>query len=93
MLTKNNSKHPGGDWADMPDWIDVKEAAEKAGYHPDHLRRLIRQKKIEATKRGTMWWIDKDSLLEYMATIEALGTSRFGPGGIERALQDQEEKR
>ena len=30
------------DWATMPDWIDVRQAAEKAGYHPDHLRRLIR---------------------------------------------------
>jgi excisionase family DNA binding protein len=75
----------------MPDWIDVSEAAEKAGYHPDHLRRLIRQGKIGAKKRGTMWWIDKASLLEYMATVEELGNSRFGPGGIERAKQAQHE--
>lgn len=88
-----NGQHPTAiDWATMPDWIDVREAAEKAGYHPDHLRRLIRHGTIKAEKRGTMWWIDKASLLEYMTMIESLGTSRFGPGGIERALQEHGDK-
>jgi excisionase family DNA binding protein len=75
----------------MPDWIDVTEAAEKAGYHPNHLRRLIHQGKIAAQKRGTMWWVDKGSLLQYMATVEELGTSRFGPGGTERALREHKQ--
>lgn len=87
MNNSTSSPAPVKDWADLPDWIDVSEAAEKAGYHPDHLRRLIRHGKIAAKKRGTMWWVDKASLLEYMATVKELGTSRFGPGGIERAKQ------
>jgi excisionase family DNA binding protein len=74
---KSNGQHPAAiDWASMPEWVDVSEAAEKAGYHPDHLRRLIRQGRIEAKKRGTMWWVDKASLLDYMATVEELGTKK-----------------
>ena len=77
-----NSTPRAIDWESMPDWIDVREAAEKAGYHPDHLRRLIRHGTIKAKKRGTMWWIDKASLLQYMATVEELGTKKHA--GIPR---------
>lgn len=75
-MTAAGNGHIIADWASMPDWIDVSEAAAKAGYHPDHLRRLIRQGRIEAKKRGTMWWVDKASLLDYMATVEELGTKK-----------------
>lgn len=75
-MNSNGNTPTAVDWATMPDWIDVREAAEKAGYHPDHLRRLIRHGTIKATKRGTMWWVDKASLLQYMATVEELGTKK-----------------
>lgn len=69
------------DWNTMPEWIDIRQASELSGYNSDYLRRVMRQGKIDAQKRGTMWWIDRDSLREYMATVEALGTKKFDPRG------------
>jgi hypothetical protein len=46
---------------------------------------------IGAEKKGRDWWIDRDKLRAYLETVQALGNSRFGPGGIERAKQAQHE--
>ena len=45
-----------------PDWITTREAAEISGYHVNYIRRLIRRGKIAAEKKGSMWWVDGDSL-------------------------------
>lgn len=37
-------------------------AAELSGYHPEYIRRLPRQGKIGAEKKGRDWWIDRDAL-------------------------------
>ena len=36
-------------------WLTVNEAAELSGYHPEHIRRLIREGKIEAKKFSIVW--------------------------------------
>ena len=46
--------------------IDVNEAAEISGYHAEHIRRLIRQGKIKASKFNIVWQVDKQSLLNYV---------------------------
>jgi len=66
-------------WADMPDWISVEEAAEISGYHPNYIRKLIRNGQIEADKKGPMWWIDKVSLKAYVDKMKELGDQRFNP--------------
>lgn len=51
----------------MPnDWITVEEAARLGGYHPEHVRRIIREGKVEARKFSIVWMVSKESLLEYL---------------------------
>lgn len=61
------------------DWITTQEAAELSGYHPDHLRRLIRASDIEGRKVSIVWLIRRQSLLDYIARAEKSGDKRRGP--------------
>ena len=64
----------------MPDdWIASTEAAEVSGYHPEHIRELIRDGKIEARKFGTIWQVSRSSLLAYLEAAEKIGDKRWGP--------------
>lgn len=40
----------------MRDWLTVKEAAELLGYHPNHLRKLLRQGSILGRKQRNGRW-------------------------------------
>ena len=70
----------------MPEWITTKEAADISGYNVNHVRRLMRQGRIEGSFRGVMWWVDGESLRAYLEMMAQLGTKRFHPGGLEEAL-------
>ena len=61
------------------EYVSVTEAAEITGYDPEYIRRLLRQKKINAEKKGTMWWIDLESLKEYKKQMDTLGTDKYFP--------------
>ncbi len=63
----------------MPDWLSVDEAAEKSGYHPNYIRRKIRDGEIKAEKKGLMWWVDPDSLAAFVAKMKAIDDGRAGP--------------
>jgi excisionase family DNA binding protein len=65
----------------MPDWpsYSIKEAAEVSGYHPEHLRRLIREGKIEAVKVGQAYLIRVESLEKYLREMQDLEDGRAGP--------------
>lgn len=66
----------------MPEeWITVSEAAELSGYHPEHIRRLIREGKIGARKFGPLWQVSWLSLMEYRIIAENSGDKRRGPKG------------
>ena len=54
------------------DWITTTEAAELSGYHPEHLRRLIREGTIKSRKFGIVWQVDKISLTAFMNEAEKL---------------------
>lgn len=82
MNSNGSSPAVAKDWADLPEWIDIRQASEASGYNPDYLRRVMRQGKIAAQKRGTMWWIDRESLQAYVALMESLGEKRFDPRGL-----------
>ena len=61
----------------MDDWLTTDQAATLARYHVNHIRRLIRQGKVEAIKLGGLvWLVHRASLLAYVA--EARGERR-GP--------------
>ena len=85
-----NGNTPAVDWATMPEWIDVKLASQQSGYTADYLRQLMRQGRIKGDKRGTMWWINRDSLQEYLATIEALGSKKHDPRGAPELTHESE---
>ena len=50
----------------VEEWLTVSDAAEISGYHPEHIRRLIREKKINAQKFSIVWQVDRESLLDYI---------------------------
>jgi len=60
-------------------WITTRAAAELTGYNPVYIRRLIKQKRIEAVKAGRDWLINQDSLLAYQAKMTALGGQKYNP--------------
>lgn len=72
----------------LADYITTEEAAELSGYHVNYIRRLMRKGTITGRKAGLMWWVERESLRAYLAKVEAAGSQRFGPGGLDRALQE-----
>ena len=60
----------------MAEWISVTEAARLGGYHPEHLRELIRSGRVKARKIVTVWQIDRASLQAYIRAAEKLGAKR-----------------
>lgn len=61
------------------EWITTQEGAELSGYHPDHLRRLIRAGMVRAKKFGIVWQVNRQSLLDYMAQAAQSEDKRRGP--------------
>jgi excisionase family DNA binding protein len=61
------------------DWITTAEAAELSGYDREYIRRLVRHKKVQARKFGTIWQIDRDSLLAYLQDSFHSTDERRGP--------------
>ena len=51
-------------------WLTVNEAADLSGYHPEHVRRLIRQGSVTAKKFSIVWMVSRDSLLAYKESQE-----------------------
>ena len=62
----------------MLNLMSVAEAAELSGYHPEHIRRLIREGRIKGQKFASVWQVDRYSLQIYMRKTENLGEKR-GP--------------
>ena len=62
--------------ANGEEWLTVTQAAEISGYHPERIRELIRERKINAHKFGTVWAVHKTSLLEYMQKMQESGEKR-----------------
>jgi excisionase family DNA binding protein len=61
------------------EYISVDEAAEITGYAPAYIRRILRQGKIKAAKKGAMWWVELESLREYKREMDVLGREKFSP--------------
>ena len=51
-------------------FISTREAAKLSGYNSDYLGRLCREGKIEATRIGRAWIVNKNSLLSFVADQE-----------------------
>ncbi len=58
------------------EWLTVTQAAIISGYHPERIRELIREGKINAHKFGSVWAVHKISLLEYLQMMKEAGGKR-----------------
>ena len=65
--------------ANNGEWLSVSEAAELSGYHPEYIRRLIRDGEIEARKFSIVWQVKRKSLLDYVQDAESKSDKRFTP--------------
>jgi excisionase family DNA binding protein len=61
------------------EWLDVNEAAELSGYHPEYIRRLIRDGEIEAKKFSIVWQVKRISLLDYLENAKSKTDKRYSP--------------
>jgi excisionase family DNA binding protein len=60
------------------EWLTTEQAAELSGYHPNHIRRLLRAREIDGRKWGQAWQVNRQSLLGYVERVEETGNKR-GP--------------
>jgi len=63
------------------EWLTVAEAVRLSGYHPWHLRELLRTGRIEARKFGPIWQVSRASLLTYLQASRESKDRRRGPKG------------
>ena len=75
----NSNGSSPADKVTLADYVTADEAAEIAGYHVNYIRRLMRAHKIKGRKAGLVWLIERESLHQYLARIEALGAQKFTP--------------
>ncbi len=73
-----SDKEEDEDWYS---WLTTQEAATLSGYDIQHVRRLAREGKIGAVKRGRDWWIDYEMFMAYLESMEADEDKRSGPKG------------
>jgi len=66
------------------DWLSVSEAASLSGYHPEYIRRLIRDGEIEAKKFSIVWQVQRKSLIDYVESAQSQTDKRFTPKSKKR---------
>jgi excisionase family DNA binding protein len=65
--------------AKTDEWISVSEAVEISGYHPEYIRRLIRDGEIDAEKFSIVWRIRRESLNNYIQSAKSQTDKRYTP--------------
>lgn len=60
-------------------WLTVNEAAKLSGYHPEYIRRLVRNGEIIAKKFSIVWMVYRKSLLAYLEKASNSGDRRYSP--------------
>jgi excisionase family DNA binding protein len=60
-------------------WITTDRAASLTGYRAAYLSELARSGRVKAQKMGRDWWLDREDLLRYKATMDELGSRRHDP--------------
>lgn len=61
------------------EWLSVADAARLSGYHPEYIRRLIRDGVIEARKFSIVWQVRRKSLEDYVESAKSQSDKRFTP--------------
>ncbi len=58
------------------EWLTTEQAADLSGYHPDHVRCLLKAGDIQGRKWGQAWQVNRVSLLEYINDMKTKGEKR-----------------
>lgn len=62
-----------------PGLVSTQEAAQKTGYSPEYIRRLVRRGTLPGTRIGRDWFVNLAAALEYRRAMDALGTDKHNP--------------
>jgi integrase len=60
------------------EWLTMNQAAEISKYHPERIRELIREGKINLHMFGSLWAVHKGSLLLNRGVPSIVVSRRFG---------------
>ncbi len=66
------------------EWISISDAADLSGYHPEYIRRLIRNGEITAKKFSIVWQVNKRSLIDYLKEATSKEDKRYTPKNKKR---------
>jgi Helix-turn-helix domain len=58
------------------DWITLRDAAKLSGYHPEHIRKLMRENRIKGRKVVIVWLVSRKSLDAYLREQAQRGERR-----------------
>jgi len=61
------------------EWLTTEQAAQLTGYSQAYMRQLAERGRVMALKAGRDWLLQRASLLEFAAQMEALGTDKHNP--------------
>lgn len=50
----------------LGEWLTTQEAAELSGYNVQHIRKLVRDNRIEGKKWRRDWMVNRISLVNYL---------------------------
>lgn len=64
---------------DPVEWITTNEAAAMTGYSSITLRQFAREGRIKSWKRGRDWFLLKAAVMEYLSTMQQMGTDKHNP--------------
>jgi len=76
MLMTRIQEHSG---KSIEDFLTIEEATELSGYTDQYLRRMAKQGRLHAIKRGYFWLIERASLEAYVKAAQQTDDQRFGP--------------
>ena len=73
----SNGSSPALDKVNLADYVTSEDAAAVSGYHVNYVRRLLRQGKLKGRKFGNVWFIERESLQDYLRVVEELGGQKY----------------
>lgn len=68
------------------EWLTLNEAALRSGYSPEHLRRLVREERLTAERRGRRLYVREGSLPRKSATLTGTSTGSYDPVADARTI-------
>ena len=63
----------------MADLVLIAEAVGQTSYTREHIALLVRQGKVNGRKVRGIWLVELESLKEYEARMNELGSQKFNP--------------